>query len=187
MKVYVLRHGETCMNSLNQVCGISNVALSEKGKSEAFAAAEKLKQKLDGTKIDAVYVSPLLRAQETAQAVQTILSKNGLCPTAFVTDGRLTEQDYGDFEGKNRLDKAFEESKRQFADKSHKQETLLAVAYRVYDFLEDLKRNKDQNGVVLVVTHGAVCRMIHSYFNSMTNEEFGAWRAVNCQLDEYEL
>ena len=187
MKVYVLRHGETCMNSLNQVCGISNVALSEKGKSEAFAAAEKLKQKLDGTKIDAVYVSPLLRAQETAQAVQTILSKNGLCPSAFVTDGRLTEQDYCDFEGKNRLDKAFEESKRQFADKSHKQETLLAVAYRVYDFLEDLKRNKDQNDVMLVVTHGAVCRMIHSYFNSMTNEEFGAWRAVNCQLDEYEL
>ena len=187
MKLYVLRHGETCMNSLNQVCGISNVALSEKGKSQAFEAAEKLKHKLDGTRIDAVYVSPLLRAQETAQAVQTILSKNGLCPSSFLTDERLTEQDYGEFEGKNRLDKAFEESKRQFADKSHKQESLLAVAYRVYDFLEDLKRNKDGNNVVLIVTHGAVCRMICSYFNSMTNEEFGAWRAVNCQMDEYEL
>lgn len=187
MKLYVLRHGETSMNSLNQVCGLSNVALSEKGKSQAFEAAEKLKQKLDGTKIDAIYVSPLLRAQETAQAVQTILSKNGLCPANFVTDARLIEQNYGNFEGKSRLDKAFEESKRQFADKSHNQETLLAIAYRVYDFLEEIKRGKDGSKTVLVVTHGAVCRMIHSYFNSMRNEEFGAWRAVNCQIDEYEL
>lgn len=187
MKIYVLRHGETSMNSLDQVCGISNVALSEKGKSQAFAAAEKLKQKLNGIKIDAIYVSPLLRAQETAQAVQTILSKNGLCPANFVIDERLIEQNYGNFEGKSRLDKAFEESKCQFADKSHNQESLLAVAYRVYDFLHDLKRNGGSIKTVLIVTHGAVCRMIHSYFNSMANEEFGAWRAINCQTDEYEL
>lgn len=187
MKLFVLRHGETCMNSLNQVCGISNVALSEKGRSQAFEAAEKLKQKLNGIKVDAVFVSPLLRAQETAQAVQTVLSKTGLLPGSFSVDERLIEQNYGRFEGTNRLDKSFEESKRQFADKSHEQESLLFVAYRVYDFLEELNRNKDKYNSVLLVTHGAVCRMVCSYFNSMTNEEFGAWRAINCQIDEYEM
>ena len=61
MKLFVMRHGETCMNNLNQVCGIIDVPLSEKGKLQAIEAAEKLKQKLNNTKINAVYVSPLIR------------------------------------------------------------------------------------------------------------------------------
>ena len=186
MKLFVMRHGETCMNNLNQVCGISDVPLSEKGKLQAIEAAEKLKQKLNNTKINAVYVSPLIRAQQTAEQVKTVLSKVGLWPDNYLIENRLIEQNYGTFEGKSRLDKSFIYSKSQFADRSYNQESLLFVAHRVYSFLSELKQFKNNYDVVLLVTHGAVCRIIHSYFNSMNNEQFGAWRAVNCQVVEYE-
>ena len=40
---------------------------------------------------------------------------------------------------------------------------------------------------VLLVTHNGICRVIHSYFESMTNDEFRTFALPNCALMRYEL
>ena len=40
---------------------------------------------------------------------------------------------------------------------------------------------------VLLVTHNGICRVIHSYFEPMTNDEFRTFALPNCALMQYEL
>ena len=40
---------------------------------------------------------------------------------------------------------------------------------------------------VLLVTHNGICRVIHSWFESMTNDEFRTFALPNCALMQYEL
>ena len=50
---------------------------------------------------------------------------------------------------------------------------------------EELEKNyPDKN--ILVVCHGGIVRVIHSYFNDMTNEELMTWLPENCCIQSYE-
>ena len=40
---------------------------------------------------------------------------------------------------------------------------------------------------VLLVTHNGICRVIHSYFEPMTNDEFRTFALPNCALMRYEI
>ena len=102
-------------------------------------------------------------------------------------DERLIEQNYGIFEGKDRQDEGFLANKRQFAYRYPEGgESMMQMAYRVYGFIEEVKKKyPDKN--VLAVCHGGVCRIIRSYFADMTNDEFFHYYKENCQIEEYEL
>ncbi|MBR7101581.1 MAG: histidine phosphatase family protein, partial [Clostridia bacterium] len=58
--------------------------------------------------------------------------------------------------------------------------------FRVYSFLNELKE-KHPDKTVLLVTHGGVCRVIKTYFEDMTNEEYFNYSQDNCALAVYEL
>ena len=64
-------------------------------------------------------------------------------------------------------------------------ESLFQVVHRVYSFLEELE-NKYPDKNILVVCHGGIVRVIHSYFNDMTNEELMTWLPENCCIQSYE-
>ena len=53
------------------------------------------------------------------------------------------------------------------------------------DFIFDEIIEKYSDKTVLIVSHGGVCRVIETYFNDMTKEEFSGWFMGNCQLIEY--
>ena len=91
MKIYFVRHGESEANVLNEFSnrGLKH-GLTEKGKSQA----SKLSDKLRNHKIDLIYSSSLLRAQQTAE----ILSENLAVPVKIVDE--LIEHDCG-LEGKS--------------------------------------------------------------------------------------
>lgn len=55
----------------------------------------------------------------------------------------------------------------------------------MYSFLEELE-NKYPDKNILVVCHGGIVRVIHSYFNDMTNEELMTWLPENCCIQSYE-
>ena len=55
----------------------------------------------------------------------------------------------------------------------------------MYSFLEELE-NKYPDKNILVVCHGGIVRVIHSYFHDMTNEELMTWLPVNCCIQSYE-
>ena len=176
MKLYVARHGETTWNVVDKICGRTDAPLTDKGRAQAAALAEKAGDK----GIEVIIASPLQRAYETAMAVS---EKIGV---PVFKDERLMEQHYGVYEGMSRFDEGFLADKRQFAAGYPGGESMFRLAHRIYGFLDDVKeRYPDQT--VLLVCHNGVCRVIHSYFERMTNEEFAEFGVPNACLLEYEL
>lgn len=88
MHLYVPRHGETWANAEHRYLGAIDPQLTERGREQAEALAAKLPQTLD-----AVVVSPRLRAIETAH----IVNRERVLPIAIFDSFR--ERDVGVFEG----------------------------------------------------------------------------------------
>jgi probable phosphoglycerate mutase len=62
----------------------------------------------------------------------------------------------------------------------------MQLAHRVYSALDDIIKNYSGKNV-LIVSHGGVCRVIETYFNDMTTEQFSNWFMDNCGLIEYSI
>lgn len=176
MKIYVARHGQTQWNAENRVCGRTDLPLTEKGVEQA----RELAQKAQTLELDMIISSPMLRARTMSGIVSDI------CGIPAVVDKRLIEQDYGIFEGVDRKDPGFLNNKRQFAYRYPGGESMMQVAHRVYSLLEDVRREYAGKNVLLVC-HGGVCRVIHTYFEDMTNEEYFEYSVDNASVKEYVL
>jgi len=90
--VTLVRHGQTGRSATSTYSGRLDVALTPIGREQARRTA----QELAGAGIDAVITSPLERARDTAQAIADAAG------VALRVDKRLTEVDYGPFEGLDR-------------------------------------------------------------------------------------
>lgn len=176
MRLFVARHGQTEWNVRNKVCGRTDLPLTEEGLKQAQLLADRVEE----LGIDVIIASPMLRAQQTAG---TVSRRIGI---PVLTDPRLIEQDYGIYEGADRKDPGFLSNKSQFAFRYPGGESMMDVAYRVYALIEELKgKYPAQN--VLLVCHGGVCRLIRTYFEDMTNEEFFHYSEENANVREYFL
>ena len=80
----LVRHGRTAANASGVLNGHRDLPLDDIGMGQAKAVAHSI------GRIDRMIVSPLLRAQQTAEAFGV----------PFETDERWIEIDYGEFEGK---------------------------------------------------------------------------------------
>jgi broad specificity phosphatase PhoE len=103
--LYLVRHGQTESSLRLAYSGRSDIALTALGREQARRAGEQLA----GAGIDAVHCSPLSRARDTARAIADATG------APLTVDERLTEVDYGSFEGLDRagalalLGQAFED------------------------------------------------------------------------------
>lgn len=88
--LHLLRHGETELSADGTFCGEIDTPLSGKGHDQAARAAAHLV----GLDLEAIYVSPKIRAQATAAPTA---KKLGLTP--IVEDG-LREIGYGEWDGR---------------------------------------------------------------------------------------
>lgn len=89
MKIIVVRHGESILNSKNLVCGVTNTQLTSVGYKQAKQLKEELKRHI----VDYIYCSPLIRAKQTADVIAEGMN------VPFIVDERIIERNYGDFEG----------------------------------------------------------------------------------------
>jgi len=89
MRLILVRHGATDWNQQRRVQGLSNLGLNETGKRQAEALAQALKNE----RVDAIYTSPLRRAQETARAIARFHK------VEVVTLDGLIELDVGEVDG----------------------------------------------------------------------------------------
>lgn len=176
MEVVIIRHGTTELNKDGKIQGSRvDPNLSKDGR----AYAEKAAKNFDPSEFDAIYASPLKRAQETARIF--------VGPDLPIkTDKRLEELDYGDWDGKPSKDfkqlypDAFDSRgliNDQMYQYNKNAETREHFEARLADFFDELAQ-KHPNDKVLVVCHGVVSRMIvahyltHgdiSYFDQMAN------------------
>jgi broad specificity phosphatase PhoE len=149
---HLLRHGEHAVQG--QICAgrAPGISLSEKGRAEAEAAAERLA----GAGIVAIYASPLERARETAGIVGRRLA------LPIETHPDLSELDFGEWTGLT-FD-AVRKDPRWPIWAAHRSlscipggETMREVQRRVVEVLIELRERHPDEGVVLV-SHGDVIR-----------------------------
>lgn len=179
MKIFITRHGETEYSLNNIVCGSTDSVLTDKGREQARRLADNIKD--CNMRIDVIYTSPLVRARETAE----IISKANSVP--IIVDKRLREQNCGFYEGKvKRNDAAFNDAIIHFANRLKGGDSALQLAQRVYNFLDEICAS-DEDRAPLIVGHACVCRIIHTYFCEITNDEYFAYKLGNCALAEYEV
>ena len=157
---YFVRHGQTIWNVENKICGATDIALTEKGHQQAIETGnEILKQ---GIKADEILYSPLMRAADTARHISEITG----IPAR--EEPRLIEQNFGKYESTPRDGEEFRKAKQQFVTRYEGGESMLHLAQRIYNLLDDIKAESDKKTYILVA-HNGIARVVQSYFTDMTN------------------
>lgn len=177
MDILVIRHGKTDWNALNKMQGKADITLNEVGKNQAQITALKLKDE----QIDIIISSPLKRALQTAE----IINENKNVP--LIIDNRISERDFGEFEGKETS--SFDNDKfwsYKVNKKYEKAENIKDFFDRVYNFLDEIKKvYKDKR--VLVVTHGGVSIPIKCYFSQIPDTYTVFHLCMdNCEVEKFE-
>uniref|UniRef100_I5AT46 Fructose-2,6-bisphosphatase n=1 Tax=Eubacterium cellulosolvens (strain ATCC 43171 / JCM 9499 / 6) TaxID=633697 RepID=I5AT46_EUBC6 len=171
-KVYFTRHGQTIWNVENKICGATDIALTELGHQQAEELGRKILA--EGIQIDEILASPLVRAAETARHVSEVTG------IPMRIEERLKEQNFGRYESTPRNGEEFARAKGNFINSFDGGETMLHLAQRIYNLLDDVK--KDEEKTYLLVAHNGIARVIRSYFEDMTNEEYAAYGIRNCEI-----
>ncbi len=155
--LFFIRHAESEANKLRILSGRLAYPLTQEGREDARSIAQELKEM---TGIDGILTSPLLRAQQTAEA---FADSYGI---RLEDDERLCEQDLGPFTGKS-----YDEVKTMDAYQPDplarwdwhpggSGESYSMVADRVRSFLESV--DAFRKGRWLIVTHAVVFRMLRA-------------------------
>lgn len=148
MRIALLRHGPTDWNAQGRVQGTIDTPLSEAGKAKMRGLRPPA-----GFETAVAYCSPKLRARQTAACL-------GL--KALHLDARLSEQDWGDWEGLTRPemlardgDDAFERAGRGVAFRPPGGESTGELIARVKAFFADVAAKGED---AIAITHMGVLR-----------------------------
>jgi len=150
MLIHLIRH--TTPDIEPGICyGQTDLDVIESFESEKDRVVSKLKEQYD-----VVYTSPLQRCAKLAEFVNT---------TNRVTDKRIMEYDFGDWERLPWSDLTSEKA-RQWMDNFVDQpapngESILSMQKRVMPFFDELFKKEYER--VAVVTHSGVQRLMHAH------------------------
>ncbi|MBI2048541.1 MAG: class I tRNA ligase family protein [Parcubacteria group bacterium] len=145
---FMMRHGESEGNVTRTINSDPHkqVPLTQKGREQVEEAAKQMQRP------DYIYVSPLTRAQQTAQIVAQAF---GIPDDRVITDARLQEIGVGVYEGRS-LDEynaEFPNTMEEFTRKPEGGENWMDVKRRAGNFLYDIE-TKHQNSTILLISHG---------------------------------
>src|SRR5699024_12226129 len=136
--IYIIRHGETILNTLQRIQGWSDAVLTPQGEEQVQLLGENLKSII----FSKIYSSDSHRALNTANI---ILSKNeNNSNTKIITDKRLREFNFGSYEsslGEDMYDDIIEYNKDKIKNTSKADISLKLLATSVDD--EDKKRTSE--------------------------------------------
>lgn len=181
-KIYFTRHGETKWNVEHKICGHEDIELTSLGHEQAIMLGQYIKSEIEkeNIHIDEIIHSPLKRAKDTASHISEITG------IAMRMEERLLEQDFGRFEGTNFCYDEFTKARARFADNYEFGESNIRVCQRIYNLVDELKKQSEEK-TYLLVAHNGIARAFRSYFECMTNEEYALGGISNCQLISYDL
>ena len=173
--LYIIRHGETDLNSKHVLQGRSDHELNEKGLEQGRKAGTWLKN--EGIHFTKVYSSPLRRAVQTAECVAR--------DATILTDERLIEMDYGPYEGMSLL-KPKKEVLKFFSDFANNpapdgMEQLSDIVSRAGEFLETIKGECSQENV-LISTHAIAMKGILEYIDINAKGKYWSKNIGNCEI-----
>ena len=154
IRIFLVRHGETEWNRIHRFQGRSDIPLNRKGKEQARALAQALKEKT----ITAIYSSPLIRSLETARHIKKFHPSSPL----FQEEG-LLEMDLGKFEGMEAQRWIIEYPEfRRIWEKNPASmtmpggESLQEVQSRAVEALDNILQHYAPESTVVICTHNFV-------------------------------
>ncbi len=188
MKIYLIRHGETDLNKEKRLQGQSDFLLNEYGRKLAQLTGEALKD----VPFDFAFSSPLSRALETTKLVL----RDRQVPV--ITDKRIQEICFGEFEGKSYHPEHYELSDPDFvnffiAPQAYKTpkngEDFYSVIKRTGEFWNELTTKQEyQDKTILVSTHGCALKAILANIRHTPIAQFwGSGVHKNCAVTTVEL
>ncbi len=177
--LYIMRHGKTDWNELHKMQGRTDIPLNEEGRAMAISAREEYKD----VHLDVCYCSPLKRAHETAKL---LLSGQDV---PIITDDRLVEMGFGEYEG---LADSFKipdcPINTLFKDPQNYKgtggaETFEELFNRTGSFLKEVIEPELQAGKdVLIVGHGAMNSSIVCQINNIPIDQFWSAGLEQCKM-----
>lgn len=177
MKVTLVRHGETESNYLDICQGSSNILLNDTGRRQCQKLRDSIKEK----HFDVCYMSPLVRAVETAM----ILIGDRV---EMIPDKKLVDRDLGELEGKERsLYDANKYWDYNLNSNEFGVEPVQDIFKRCNEFLNYIKeKHGDQS--VLIVAHAATIRAIrHLLLKTDLSKSLLHDDIKNCYYEEIEV
>ncbi len=183
LRLFLLRHAETAWNRERRYQGWTDTGLSDTGRAQAEAAA----RALAGTPLDAIYASPLRRAQETAAAVAAVHALPVRGAEAF------KEMGFGRWEGLTVDEVRARDPERYQAwlEAPHRTgppdgERLDAVQRRALLGLAALRAEHDEQSVCLVA-HGITARILILEALGLPLERIWALHVSSAGISELEF
>lgn len=170
MELYIVRHGKTYWNEERKIQGWADIDLTEEGREVAILSAEGMKD----IHFDAIYSSPLKRANETAHILR------GERTLPIIVDERIKEIGFGVLEGadfmKIRGDKTSKFA--SFFEKPEDYETpeggesFEVVSERAAEFMAEIIEKHKDDERVMVVARGAVNKAMMRYIRKNEIKDF---------------
>ncbi|TZE80810.1 histidine phosphatase family protein [Calorimonas adulescens] len=156
MKLLIVRHGATEWNKNSRIQGCLDIPLSKEGIVQAQLTANRL---INFT-VNYIFASDLMRARSTAKIISDTLK------IPFVTDKRLREMHFGEWQGLSleQIDNLYHEKLLLWQDKPAEVsfnggENLYDVKRRALEFIQEIYlKNKDDN--IIIVTHGTFIKVL---------------------------
>lgn len=183
MRLYIIRHGETLWNVEGRLQGQTDTQLDENGIRLAKVTAEGMRD----IPFDLAISSPLSRALDTAK----IILEGRKVP--ILTDNRITELSFGDWEGLGCHKDNYEIPSEHFSDfylnpmkfvPGEGGETIPQLCSRTREFYEELTANPEyQDKTILIASHGCAVRAI---LNNVYQDKEDFWRGhvpMNCAVN----
>lgn len=157
-KFYIVRHGQTDYNKEKRFQGRLDIPLNETG----LAQAKEIAENLANVHFDAIYISPLTRAKQTASEII-----NNHADAECFEAPEIIERNFGEYEGEfSNVEPPY------YGLWDHKLESealkggesIDDVRARVFPFLDKLVQEREGQTVCLVC-HGGTGLVIREYFN----------------------
>ena len=170
LKIYIARHGEDQDNANGILNGRRDMALTEKGKTQARELAGNINSL--GLKFDAIYSSPLLRTRQTAQ----IIANETENPRPILVED-LVERDFGVMTGEpiatvpeRCSPNILPAEKITYFLEAEGAETFPDLLVRAHKVLA-AARLRHAAGSILLVTHGDFGKMLYASFYKLSWEQ----------------
>ncbi|WP_321872923.1 histidine phosphatase family protein [Burkholderia ubonensis] len=167
-QILFIRHGETAWNRIKRIQGHIDIPLADSGLAQAQRLAVRLaRETRDGARVDAIYSSDLMRAQQTAQPAAEAL---GL---PLVLRAGLRERAYGIFQGHDstEIEARFPDAYAAWQTRDpgfepEGGESQRAFYHRVLHALEPIVA-AHPGGRIACVAHGGVLDCVYRFANGL--------------------